>query len=180
VATRVGGLADLYGSPDAVELTPAGDAEALGKNILWVLQDPAEAGRRVEQGRQTAARFTARAMADGYEALYQRGVGEMTRLVGHYYCAQRRTGLAWLPRQPARCRRRNRAGGQPFHRPNPGHRPRKGCSGDRTGLCGVRPAKTVCPGTGHRRLGDQYRCRRTAQSRVGSRDQGRAWLDHRR
>jgi hypothetical protein len=39
----------------------------LAKNILWVLKDPAEAGRRVEQGRQTAARFTAKAMADGYE-----------------------------------------------------------------------------------------------------------------
>ncbi|MBP9128302.1 MAG: glycosyltransferase [Elusimicrobia bacterium] len=69
-ATRVGGLADLYGSPNAVELTSAGDAEALAKNILWVLKDPAEAGRRVEQGRQTSARFTARAMADGYETLY--------------------------------------------------------------------------------------------------------------
>jgi glycosyltransferase involved in cell wall biosynthesis len=69
-ATRVGGLADLYEGPNAAELTPAGDAEALAKNVLWVLKDPAEAGRRVEQGRQTAARFTARAMADGYETLY--------------------------------------------------------------------------------------------------------------
>jgi glycosyltransferase involved in cell wall biosynthesis len=71
-ATRVGGLADLYGSSNAPELTPAGDAGALAKNILWVLKDPAEAGRRVAQGQLTAARFTAKSMADGYEALYQR------------------------------------------------------------------------------------------------------------
>lgn len=69
-ATHVGGLADLYGSSDAPELTPAGDASALAKNILWVLRDPAEAGRRVARGRLTAGRFTANAMADGYEGLY--------------------------------------------------------------------------------------------------------------
>lgn len=73
-ATRVGGLADLYGSPTAPELTPAGDADALAKNILWVLRDPAEAARRVERGRATAGRFTARAMADGYEILYQKAL----------------------------------------------------------------------------------------------------------
>lgn len=71
-ATRVGGLSDLYGSSEAPELTPAGDADALAKNILWVLKDPDEARRRVEQGRLTAARFTAKAMADGYEALYKK------------------------------------------------------------------------------------------------------------
>ena len=70
VATRVGGLADLYGSSNSPELTAAGDADALAKNILWVLKDPAEAGRRVAKGRLTAARFTAKAMADGYERLY--------------------------------------------------------------------------------------------------------------
>ncbi len=75
-ATRVGGLADLYGSSDAPELTPAGDADALAKNILWVLKDPAEAGRRVAQGRLTAGKFTAKAMAEGYDSLYQAALNQ--------------------------------------------------------------------------------------------------------
>jgi glycosyltransferase involved in cell wall biosynthesis len=70
VATRVGGLADLYGSAEAPELTPARDPAALAKNILWVLGDTLEYHRRVEQGRRTAARFTSAAMADAYEELY--------------------------------------------------------------------------------------------------------------
>ena len=71
-ATAAGGIPDIYGGPDAPELSPPGDPEALARNILSVLNDPEEARRRAERGRQRIAHFTVEAMADGYEVLYRK------------------------------------------------------------------------------------------------------------
>lgn len=70
-ATTAGGIPDLYGGAEAPELSPPGDNAALAKNMERVLTDPAEARRRVERGRQTADRFSVRAMADAYEKFYR-------------------------------------------------------------------------------------------------------------
>ncbi len=69
-ATRAGGVPDLYGGPDASELSPVGDPAALAENMLRVLRDPAEAARRTARGLDNAKRFTAAAMAEAYERLY--------------------------------------------------------------------------------------------------------------
>jgi glycosyltransferase involved in cell wall biosynthesis len=71
-ATAGGGIPDLYGGPGAPELTPPGDAEALAQNILSVLNDPAEAGRRITRGRERAMLFTVDSMVSRYERLYEK------------------------------------------------------------------------------------------------------------
>ena len=71
-ATSAGGVPDIYGGPDAPELSPPGDPEALARNILAVLSDPAEARRRVDRGRERILLFTVEAMTDRYEVLYKR------------------------------------------------------------------------------------------------------------
>lgn len=72
VATRAGGIPELYGGPDAPELVPPRDPAALARGILSVLKEPEEARRRVERGRERLSGFTVRAMADRYEAAYRR------------------------------------------------------------------------------------------------------------
>lgn len=74
-ATAAGGIPDIYGGPEAPELSPAGNPEALAENMLSVLSDPAEARRRVARGRELVKRFTVEAMTDAYENLYQRLTG---------------------------------------------------------------------------------------------------------
>jgi glycosyltransferase involved in cell wall biosynthesis len=71
VATRAGGIPDLYGGPGAPELVPPADPSALAAGILSVLADPAEAARRITRGMEIAARFSVDAMATRYEELYQ-------------------------------------------------------------------------------------------------------------
>lgn len=70
-ATAAGGIPDIYGGPGVPELSPPEDPAALARNILAALKDPAEAGRRVERGRERAKRFTVDAMTEAYEKLYE-------------------------------------------------------------------------------------------------------------
>jgi glycosyltransferase involved in cell wall biosynthesis len=71
-ATVAGGIPDIYGGPDAPELSPPGDPAALAANIRKVLTDPSEAGRRAARGRERAQLFTVEAMAERYVRLYGR------------------------------------------------------------------------------------------------------------
>ncbi|MBL0349384.1 MAG: glycosyltransferase [Elusimicrobia bacterium] len=71
-ATAAGGIPDLYGGPGAPELTPPGDVESLARNMAAVLENPEEARRRAERGRERARGFSVSAMTDRYEALYQK------------------------------------------------------------------------------------------------------------
>lgn len=70
-ATAAGGIPDIYGGAGAPELSPPGDPAALARNILSALRDPGESRRRVERGRERAARFTVDAMTGAYEKLYE-------------------------------------------------------------------------------------------------------------
>ena len=63
VATAVGGVPDLTGE-DAALLVPAGDAEALGRAVLRVLDDPALAARLAQ-----AASARATALPGGPDAI---------------------------------------------------------------------------------------------------------------
>ena len=68
VATDVGGLASCG---DAAELVPPGDATALGAALRRVLTDPGERARLSAAGRAlVAARFSAAAMREKYDAVY--------------------------------------------------------------------------------------------------------------
>lgn len=71
VATRAGGIPDIYGSAEAPELVPPGDPRALAEAIVRVLTDPREAEDRVARGRERARGFSASAMADAYERIYR-------------------------------------------------------------------------------------------------------------
>jgi glycosyltransferase involved in cell wall biosynthesis len=71
VATRAGGIPDIYGSPEAPELVPPGDPAALAEALARVLTDPQEALRRVERGRGLVERFTVSGMTDAYEKIYK-------------------------------------------------------------------------------------------------------------
>ena len=71
-ATAAGGIPDLYGGPGAPELSAPGDADALAANMAAVLENPEEARRRSERGRERARAFTVSAMADAYETLYRK------------------------------------------------------------------------------------------------------------
>ncbi|MBI4395762.1 MAG: glycosyltransferase [Elusimicrobia bacterium] len=70
VATRGGGIPEIYGSPEAPELVPAKSPEDMAQGILTVLRSPEEASRRVARGKERVSRFTAAAMADRYEDFY--------------------------------------------------------------------------------------------------------------
>lgn len=71
IATRVGGIPEIYGSlSDA--LVPAGDAPALARAIAQAFDDPAAADVRAQKLRaRVAAAFSADAMVDAVLASYQ-------------------------------------------------------------------------------------------------------------
>jgi glycosyltransferase involved in cell wall biosynthesis len=75
VASRVGGVPDLIVPGVTGLLIDSGDSEALSTAIVQLLEDPALAHRLGENGRlQVARRFSSRAMAKSYIALYKRAM----------------------------------------------------------------------------------------------------------
>jgi glycosyltransferase involved in cell wall biosynthesis len=71
VATRAGGIPDIFGGAEAPELVPVGDPAALADAIVRVLTDPSEARRRVERGRLLVARLSVADLAEKYERIYE-------------------------------------------------------------------------------------------------------------
>ncbi len=72
VATRAGGIPDIYGSEQAPELVSPKDPEALAGALLSLARDPEEGRRRAARGRDLVSRFTVRAMTDRYEDFYKK------------------------------------------------------------------------------------------------------------
>ena len=69
LTTRVGGIPEIFGSPDA--LLPPGDAQALADAILAKLIDPAGARAAAQALRERVGReFSQDAMVDGVLAAY--------------------------------------------------------------------------------------------------------------
>lgn len=72
VATRAGGVPEIYGGPDAPELVPPQNPEALAAAILQVLREPSEGPRRVSRGFERVREFTVQAMAARYDEIYRK------------------------------------------------------------------------------------------------------------
>ncbi len=70
VATRAGGIPDLYGTVGSEWLVPPRDSKKLAEAVVSVLSDPGEAERRVRLGRERAALFSVPKMAEAYEGIY--------------------------------------------------------------------------------------------------------------
>jgi len=71
VATRVGGLPEIITDGENGLLVPAGDAGALAKKILWLLENPVAGENMAKKGRATVEeKFTIQGMAQQTQALY--------------------------------------------------------------------------------------------------------------
>ncbi|HRY30098.1 MAG TPA: glycosyltransferase [Elusimicrobiota bacterium] len=71
VATRAGGIPEIFGSPSAPELVPARAPDELADQLVRVLSDRAYAEQRVTRGREIVKKFSVSAMADAYEKMYK-------------------------------------------------------------------------------------------------------------
>ena len=72
VATTAGGIPEIFGDQAVGWLVPPGDADALARAILAVLEDPAGARRRAELGRRVVAeRFSVERFVGRTEHLYR-------------------------------------------------------------------------------------------------------------
>jgi glycosyltransferase involved in cell wall biosynthesis len=72
IATRVGGVAEIFG-PTAASLIPSGDVEALAGAMDGLLADPdAAAGEAAVRFLHVRAGFSVEAMTDGIEAIYRK------------------------------------------------------------------------------------------------------------
>jgi sugar transferase (PEP-CTERM/EpsH1 system associated) len=77
IATRVGANADLIADGISGRLVPRADSEALAREILAYMADPAMARRHGRAGRQTVERrFSLDRMVGEYERLYRRMLKE--------------------------------------------------------------------------------------------------------
>lgn len=73
VATRAPGTAEVFEPDEAAELVPPGDANALARAILRVMNDPDLADELADRGQRLARRhYTARRMGEETYALYRR------------------------------------------------------------------------------------------------------------
>ena len=71
VATRVGGVPDVVTREEAI-LVPTEDAEALACGIRGVLDNPVDAGQRVQRaGHRLRQEFSPESWVDAYEDLYK-------------------------------------------------------------------------------------------------------------
>ena len=72
VATEVSGIPEVVIPGDTGWLTPPGDPEALARDMVAALADPAEARRRAERGRALVAReFDSRTNYARLKALFE-------------------------------------------------------------------------------------------------------------
>ena len=80
VATAVGGVTDLVVDEETGALVRQGDAEAMAREVLAMLADPARSNQLGESGRTRAlARFDARRMVEDFATLYLRLAGRADR-----------------------------------------------------------------------------------------------------
>jgi glycosyltransferase involved in cell wall biosynthesis len=71
IATRVGGIPEIFGPEDEAALVPPGDAQSLAAAVAAALDDPAAARARAALlGRRIRERFSQDAMVDGILAAY--------------------------------------------------------------------------------------------------------------
>lgn len=68
----VGVAGQLEGTPEAAVLVPPSDPNALALALSSLLADPERGNELVERGRVRAARFSMVALAEAYEAIYER------------------------------------------------------------------------------------------------------------
>jgi len=79
IATRVGGIPEIYG-PLSGALVPPEDPAALAHAITRALDDPAAAAAAAARlNERVAASFTLNAMADGILAAYREGLAALAQ-----------------------------------------------------------------------------------------------------
>lgn len=87
VATKAGGIPEIFGPTANDVLVPSKNPDALALALLKILDDPAERAKRSNWGRERLAFFSVNRMVDQYEGLYARvlqGFHDKTQRHSHH------------------------------------------------------------------------------------------------